>query len=153
MERLAQLEKLKDHPRPELFSMLYTRHSDKTANGLTKAVIRWIEIHGGQAERISVQGTYVKGKTVNKGFYGATQIQGKYIPSQMVKGASDISAIIKSNKGTIIPWKIEIKIGKDKQSDNQKKYQETIEKSGGVYDIVRSLDEFVEKYNCLIENK
>ncbi len=144
MERLAQLEKLKNHPRPELFSMLYTRHSDKTANGLTKAVIRWIELHGGQAERINTMGRYIQGATVNKGFYGSKQLKGKYIPTTSTKGSSDISAVVNGKT-----WKIEIKIGNDKQSEHQKKYQADIERAGGKYSIVRSLDEFVKEWEVM----
>lgn len=147
MERLAQLEKLKGHPRPELFSMLYTKHSDKTANGLTKAVIRWIEIHGGQAERINTMGRYIQGATVSKGFYGSQQLKGKYIPTTSTKGSADVSALVNGKT-----WKIEIKIGNDKQSEHQKKYQADIERAGGKYSIIRSLDEFVKEWEVMNDN-
>jgi hypothetical protein len=140
MERLAYSATIKH--RPECFEMLATKHTDKTANGLTKAVIRWIELHGGQAERINTQGTYIKGKIITKGFYGQVRTEGKYIPTTGTKGSADISAVINGKS-----WKIEVKIGADKQSENQRRYQESIERAGGKYIIIRNLDEFVEVFN------
>jgi hypothetical protein len=43
--------------------------------------------------------------------------------------------------------KIEVKIGKDRQSEAQKKYQEDIERAGGVYLIARDFDSFVEWFD------
>lgn len=133
-----------DEYRIRMFGMLYTKHSDKTANGLTKAVIRWVEIHGGQAERINNIGRYIEGAVVNKGFYGSTRLKGKYIPSTGTRGTADISATIKGRS-----VKIEVKIGKDKQSEAQKKYQADTERSGGVYIIARNLDGFVAEWEKL----
>jgi len=121
-----------------------TKFTDLTANGLTKAIITWIEIHGGQAERINTQGTYLKGKTVGVGMYGVKHLQGKYIPSGSTKGSADISATIKGKS-----VKIEVKIGRDRQSADQKKYQQAIENAGGQYWLVRTFDEFINKYNEL----
>lgn len=71
-----------------------------------------------------------------------------------MKGVSDILAVAphpamfdetsplvwKSRSGCI--WCIEIKTAKDKQSPDQKKFQEQIEKRGGIYMIVRdTIDE------------
>lgn len=60
-------------------------------------------------------------------------------------GSADISATIKGRS-----VKIEVKIGKDRQSDAQKKYQEMIERAGGVYIIAKNFDEFVEWYNNFV---
>jgi hypothetical protein len=43
--------------------------------------------------------------------------------------------------------KIEVKIGKDRQSDAQKRYQENIEKAGGTYYIAKNFDDFVDFFN------
>lgn len=120
------------------------KFSDKTANGLTKAVIAWITLHGFQAERISTQGTYIEGKVVGTGFYGSKQLKGKYIPGQGTKGSADISATIMGRS-----VKIEIKM-KDKQSEAQKKYQADIERAGGTYWLVHNFDEFIEKYSIFV---
>jgi hypothetical protein len=60
-------------------------------------------------------------------------------------GSADISATIKGRS-----VKIEVKIGKDRQSEAQKKYQEMIERAGGVYIIAKNFDEFVEWYNNFV---
>lgn len=142
LERMEQIRKCEgDEYKIKMFGMCYTKHTDLTANGLTKAVIRWIELHGGQAERINTQGNFIKGKTVGVGMYGIKHLQGKYIPSGSTKGSADLSSTI---NGKSVKW--EIKIGRDKQSDNQKKYQADIEASGGKYFIVRSFDDFISKW-------
>jgi hypothetical protein len=46
---------------------------------------------------------------------------------------------------------IEVKIGKDRQSEAQKNYQAMIEKAGGIYWIVKSFDDFYEKYTSIIK--
>jgi hypothetical protein len=62
-------------------------------------------------------------------------------------GSADISATIKGRS-----VKIEVKIGKDRQSEAQKRYQENIEKAGGTYIIAKDFDSFVEWYNQFIES-
>jgi hypothetical protein len=114
--------------------------SDTSANGLTKCVIDLINYEGYQAERISTQGTYVEGAKIKVG-ENERQLKGKYIPTQGTKGSADISATIRGRS-----VKIEIK-QKDKQSEVQKQYQESIERAGGIYIIVRSFDEFVEWFD------
>jgi hypothetical protein len=103
-------------------------------------VIDLINYEGYQAERISTQGTYVEGAKIKVG-ENERQLKGKYIPTQGTKGSADISATIRGRS-----VKIEIK-QKDKQSEVQKQYQESIERAGGIYIIVRSFDEFVEWFD------
>jgi len=43
-----------------------------------------------------------------------------------------------------------VKYGKDKQSEVQKRYQESIEAAGGTYFIARNFDEFMIFYNNFI---
>lgn len=151
LERMEQIRKCGgDQRKIEMFGMCYKKHTDLTANGLTAAVIRWIELHGGQAERINTQGTYIKGKTVGVGMYGVKHLQGKFIPSGSTRGSADISAIIKTNQGTAISLKIEVKIGRDKQSKYQKEYQKNIEAAGGIYIICKSFENFIEQYDRII---
>jgi len=121
-------------------------YSDKTANGLTKMVIDWITLNGGQAERISNMGRYIDSSKVVTNVLGQRMKigSGKFIPGAGTNGTADISAIVKGRS-----VKIEVKM-KDKQSDAQKKYQESVESAGGIYYIVRSFDEFIEKYISLL---
>jgi len=62
-----------------------------------------------------------------------------YIPTTGTKGSADISATVHGRS-----LKLEIKIGKDRQSDAQKAYEQSITSAGGVYLIVRTMDQFVQ---------
>lgn len=103
---------------------------DTTANGLTRCIIDFIKLHGGQAERITVMGrpAEVCGRV-------------KWGKSHMTVGTADISATIQGRS-----VKIEVKIGTDKQSKKQKKYQSDIERAGGIYYIARNFIDFVRWY-------
>jgi hypothetical protein len=77
-----------------------------------------------------------------------TQLAGKWTPGQGTKGTADISATIRGRS-----VKIEVKYGKDRQSDAQKQYQEDIERAGGVYIIARDMDQFLDWFDAFIKNK
>lgn len=115
--------------------------TDGSANGLTKLVIKWIELHGGQAERINTMGRMVDKRKVVTDVLGRQSMIGsmQYIPTTGTKGSADISSVI---NGRAI--KIEIKYGKDRQSDAQKAYEQSITSAGGIYLIVRTMDDFVQ---------
>jgi hypothetical protein len=118
-----------------------TMYKDSTANGLTKAICDYINYHGYQAERINTMGTAREKKTTAGKVIGVTWTKGT-----STAGSADISATIKGRS-----VKIEVKI-KDRQSEAQKRYQEHIEKAGGIYKIFRDFDSFVEWYNKFIES-
>jgi hypothetical protein len=120
--------------------------SDNSANGLTKCVIDLINYEGYQAERISTQGTYVEGAKIKVG-ENERQLKGKYIPTQGTKGSADISATIRGRS-----VKLEVKWNKDRQSEVQKAYQQSIEKAGGIYIIVKDFDEFVIWFDEFVKN-
>jgi hypothetical protein len=61
-----------------------------------------------------------------------------YIPTTGTRGSADISSIVYGKS-----VKIEIKYGKDRQSESQKQYQASVEAAGGVYLIVRTFDDFL----------
>ena len=121
-----------------------TDWKDNSANSLTKSIIFYINATGNQAERIGNQGQYREGNKIQVGtgeIAYTKQLPGKWTPGQGTKGTADISATINGKS-----VKIEVK-QKDKQSDVQKKYQESIEKAKGVYVIMRNFDDFVEWYD------
>lgn len=119
------------------------KYTDNSANALTKSIIAWIELNGYQAERINNTGRYVDNKKTVKNIMGQsiTIGSGQYIPGTGTKGTADISATIKGKS-----IKIEVKFGKDRQSEAQKEYQATIERSGGVYFIAKTFDDFYNFY-------
>jgi hypothetical protein len=112
-----------------------TKYEDKTANGLTKCIVEFLNYSKCQAERISTTGLFRNGK---------------WTKGSGTKGSADISATIQGRS-----VKIEVKIGKDRQSEDQKKYQRSIEDCGGVYIIAKNFDDFVVWYDnfCIFVNK
>ena len=125
--------------------------SDGTTNGLTQCVIKWIQLNGHHAERISNMGRMVDTRKVVKNVVGQVGMIGskKWIKGSGTNGTADISAIVRTKTGEVIPWKIEIKFGKDRQSEVQKQYQNTIIRSGGRYSIVRDFDGFLQEWDLM----
>jgi hypothetical protein len=113
------------------------------ANSLTQAVIKFIKLSGGQAERISVMGRTIDNRISFVDTLGHTRQIGSvtWIPGTMTRGSADISATIKGRS-----VKIEVKWGKDRQSAAQAKYQSDIERAGGIYLIVHTFDDFYAWY-------
>ena len=122
------------------------KYSDATANGLTKCVIDFLNLSGHQAERISSMGRMIDKRQKSTDVLGRERMIGSltYIKGTSTNGTADISSIINGKS-----VKIEIKIGKDRQSEAQKKYQQATEKAGGIYLITKSFDEFMEQYKML----
>jgi hypothetical protein len=78
---------------------------------------------------------------------------GFYTRSNQMKGIADIDStinvkIIGIPVGLSVKW--EVKIGKDTQSEAQKEYERKITASGGHYYIVKTFEDFLQKYTSLI---
>lgn len=101
-----------------------------TSNGLTMAIINFLNWSGHNADRTGTQGRMIK-------------VNGQYkrISSANRKGTSDISATL---HGRAV--KLEIKVGKDIPSDHQLKEQARERAAGGVYEFIHSFDEFFDWY-------
>lgn len=119
------------------------KYEDRTANGLTRCVIDFIRFMGGQAERINTTGRYIDRSKTFTDVTGRVRTIGtsQWLPTSGMKGSADISSTIDGRS-----VKIEIKYGRDRQSDDQKRYQEAVERAGGIYLIVRSFAEFYDWY-------
>lgn len=119
------------------------KFTDKTSNGLTKCVITWIKLHGGQAERINTMGRMIDKRVRVTNVVGQEYTIGSmsYIPTTGTKGSADVSATINGKS-----VKFEIKIGKDRQSPAQIKYQQDVEAAGGLYFIVKDFATFLEQF-------
>jgi hypothetical protein len=144
--KALELEILKDKStmNPRYLEDLLTDWNDNSANSLTKSIEFYINANGFQAERINTMGVYREGKKIQVG-ENTRQLKGTWTPSTGTKGSADISATIRGRS-----VKIEVKYGKDKQSEVQKKYQESIEQAGGTYFIARNFDDFMIFYNNFI---
>lgn len=123
-------------------------YEDKTANGLTKCIVDFLNnTEGCQAERISSEGRVIDTRKSVANTVGVIKTIGsiKRVKSSSQVGTADISATLWGRS-----VKIEVKIGADRQSEAQKLYQTNIEKAGGVYLIVRSFGDF---YNWFVHFK
>ena len=131
LERLALDHFRREHPNFPEYAIAPQSYRDDSANWLTKCIIDFIRFHGGQGERVNT--------------IGLPQQRGCRIvwrKSNSTKGSADISATIDGRS-----VKIEVKIGPDRQSEAQRRYQAAIERAGGLYFIAKDFTSFVEWYN------
>ena len=124
LERMALDHFRRDHPNFPEYAIPPQPYRDNTANGLTKCIVDYVRYNGGQAERINTTGM-------------PEQRGGQIVwhKSNATKGSADISATI------------EVKIGLDRQSEAQRRYQATVERAGGLYFIAKDITSFIEWYS------
>ena len=120
------------------------KYSDKTANGLTKCIKDFLNLSGYQAERISSMGRMLDKREIVEDCLGRRKQIGsiQYIKGASTNGTADVSATIKGKS-----VKIEVKIGKDRMSQDQIKYRDAIIRAGGIYFIATDFDMFIEWFN------
>jgi hypothetical protein len=149
LKQLKQDSMLESYPNVPKYAISAPKYEDKTANGLTKCVKEFLELSGYQAERINTMGRPIDNRKQVTDVLGRTKTIGTMTwgKSTATKGSSDISATIQGRS-----VKIEVKIGKDRQSEDQKIYQSNIESSGGQYWIVKNFDDFMKKYEEFLES-
>ena len=111
-------------------------YSDKSANGLTKMIIDFINLMGGQAERISNTGRAIIDKGVKDEVFNRSFASVKWIPGTGTNGTADISATIKGKS-----VKIEVKIKQDRMSSAQHEYKASVERAGGIYLIAKNFED------------
>jgi hypothetical protein len=123
-------------PLIELWSIAKnTAYSDKTANGLTKMITDYIKFSGGFANRINNMGVY------------DSKLK-RYRKSNTKKGTPDVDAIIAG-----LSVKIEVKIGKDKLSEDQINVKKQIENSGGVWLLAKDFPSIKQEIDLLLLKK
>lgn len=125
------------------YARVIPKYSEKTANGLTKMILDFIKLSGGQAERINCTGRPIDRRFQIEDSIGRLVTVGRveYVKASGTRGTADISATIKGRS-----VKIEIKIGRDKQSPEQFQYQQRIETAGGIYFIAKDFGSFYNWY-------
>ena len=143
LKALMEDEQRRKHPNFPPQCLPSIKVSDNSANSLTKCIVNFLNLSGCQAERISTTGRWIDESFTYTNIMGQTRKagSGRYIKGSGTKGSADISAIINGKS-----VKIEVKYGKDRQSDDQKKYQENIERAGGVYIIAKDFQSFYDWY-------
>jgi hypothetical protein len=144
---LKTQEQRKQYPNVPEHGMKPVKYEDKTANGLTRCILDWLNLSGHFAERTGNEGRVIDERKTYTDVIGRQKTIGtvKRIPSSGVKGTSDVKSVI---NGKMVA--IEIKIGLDQQSEAQKSYQKRVEQAGGVYWIVKSFEDFHKKYIELV---
>jgi hypothetical protein len=152
LDRLKQLKQqsmLDAYPNVPKYALSTPKYEDKTANGLTKCIIEFLQLSNHQAERINTMGRPIDNRKQVTDVIGRTKTIGSMTwgKSTATKGSADISATIQGRS-----VKIEVKIGADRQSQDQKIYQENIEKSGGQYWIAKNFDDFIKKYDDFLDS-
>ena len=120
----------------------FTVYTDSTANGLTRCICDFLNYSDHQAERINTMGVARTKRATCGKIVGVT-----WTKSTSTPGSADISATIYGKS-----VKIEVKIGKDRMSEAQKRYQENIERAGGIYYVAKTFDNFVEWYDIFSQN-
>lgn len=144
LEELADIENQRKHPNTPAKYLAKAKYRDDSANGLTRCIIDYIRLHGGQAERINTTGVPIDRRREVTDVLGHSRTIGsiEWRTGGGTKGSADISATIKGRS-----VKIEVKIGLDRQSEAQKEYQRQVEQAGGLYYIAKDFTSFVEWYH------
>jgi hypothetical protein len=149
LKHLKQEAMLESYSSVPKYALSAPKYEDKTANGLTKCIIEFLQLSNHQAERINTMGRPIDNRKQVTDVIGRTKTIGSMTwgKSTATKGSADISATIQGRS-----VKIEVKIGADRQSEDQKVYQAKIEKSGGQYWIAKNFDDFIKKYDDFLES-
>lgn len=113
--------------------------NDNSANGIMKCVEKFHFLIGGLAERVHTQGRKLDNREVVTDVIGREYTVGseQYIPTTGRKGTADMSIVYNG-----LNVKVEVKYGKDRQSKDQVKYQQDIEMAGGIYIIIKSIEDY-----------
>jgi len=123
--------------------------SDFSHNDTCHNIVRWCKLHNCSAKMVEVKGTYVApAKGYNAGGNEVRLGTGYYRASNAEKGNSDTECVINGQT-----YYIEIKKGNDKQRPDQITFMNKVQSEGKIYKIVHSLDEFVEFFKIISENK
>lgn len=144
LEELADIMNQRRHPNTPVKYLVKAKYRDDNANGLTRCIIDWIVFNGGQAERVNTTGIPIDKRRSVTDVLGHTRTIGniEWRTGGGTNGSADISATIRGRS-----VKIEVKIGRDRQSEAQKAYQKQVETAGGIYYIAHDYTSFLAWYN------
>lgn len=116
--------------------------SEGSANELTKSILAFFAYKGIKAWRQRSEGRLLARKTVVNAVGQTIEVQKqKYIPgSKESKGIGDVGAVLPPLGRAC--W-VEVKFGKDRLSDDQKKFKSEAEASGAIYIVANNWDSFI----------
>jgi len=124
----------RNHPNIPEYAMPKPKKAKSPTNQLTADIVNFIRLKGGHVSRVNTMGI---------------MRNGKYTTGGGTIGASDLSIIMRNSSGKIIAWELEVKVGKDFQRPEQKVYQESVERAGGIYSVCKTFDQFLEQYSSV----
>lgn len=131
---------IKRHAKMPVHAVPKKKFSDATANKFTTAILAYLKFKGVKlAYRQSTEGRYRQGEQWVDAIGRMRVMKGRFIPAAK-KGLGDVTAVIKGKYVSI-----EVKIGKDIQRDDQKKFEADLTDAGGAYMIVRDWSDFITK--------
>lgn len=150
LKQLKQKDTRAKYPSVPDIALPKIQYNENSANGLTRCIIDFLQLSGHQAERINTMGRPIDNRKQVTDVIGRTKTIGSMTwgKSTATKGSADISATINGRS-----VKIEVKYGKDRQSEDQKKYQQAIEQAGGQYWIAKNFDQFYGIYSEYLQNR
>ena len=102
---------------------------DDTANGLAGCIEAWCKVYGAFYQRQNSQGQYDSRLKM-------------WRKSGTTKGIADVQVTFKGKT-----FNLEIKIGRDRQSEIQKEVEQRIKAAGGHYAIIHCYDDFLQQIN------
>jgi VRR-NUC domain. len=138
--------KIKQHPTMPVHAVPRKTFSDRSANKFTTAIVTYLQEYLGYlAYRQSTEGRYRPGNVVIDVIGRARVMKGTFIPAAK-KGLGDVTAVLKGGKYV----SIEVKIGRDRQRDDQKKFETQLNRAGGAYILVHDWPEFLAKIKAFI---
>lgn len=113
----------------------------ESTNDLTTFIVDFLQWSGHFANRTGNEGRVIKNKA-------GKQIR---IASSSKNGMQDIDSNLKHSEHKFgIPWKIEVKAGKDTHKEHQKEFGKLVLNTGGHYSVVRNADDFLDQYDQLM---
>jgi hypothetical protein len=124
LERLADDQARRKYPNMKPEHLAPRKFRDDSANSLTGCIVQYVTLKGGFASRINSTGVF-------------RQKLGKYTSGTQKRGIADVLATFKG-----LSLHIEVKHGKDSQSEAQKKIESEVKRSGGFYYLARNFSDF-----------
>ena len=111
--QLADERKAAKHPTLPAHARVKAKYSDKSANELTRCIVDYLTLSGHFATRLQSTGTY------------RADLQ-RFVPSQQRAGLPDIYSCVDGGHAV----HIEIKVGKDRLSEDQKQTISDLQQAG-----------------------
>ncbi|XWW48381.1 VRR-NUC domain-containing protein [Fibrella sp. USSR17] len=126
---LADAAKAAKHPTFPAYARVPAKYNDKKTNALTRAIVDFLNLSGHVATRLQSTGTY------------RADLQ-KYVPSQQRRGLPDVSAVVNGRAVYI-----EVKVGKDRLSTDQREAIADLKKAGAAVYIANDFQGFFDWFN------